>query len=168
VGVYPGTSITGIPQFVAGGEVVGNSDIFAAFVWDAHAAGMLLVGTPMAIEIGGKTFGPGTYRSGSAINFAYGTTVTLHGEGEYIFIADSTLVTAADTKFILTGGAKAANVIWILGTAATLGARSVVEGSIIAGTAITFGTKSVLHGCALALSAVTFESEGTVDVLGAE
>jgi hypothetical protein len=122
----------------------------------------------MEIEIGGLTFTPGTYRSDSAINFAHGTVVTLDGlnetNPEFRFIAGSTLVTAADTSFILINGAKAEKVLWALGSAATLGARSVVEGSILAGTAITFGTKSILHGCALALSAVTFESEGYIEL----
>jgi hypothetical protein len=121
---------------------------------------------PMEIEIGGVTFMPGTYRSGSAINFAYDTVVTLDGNNEtnpvFLFIAGSTLVTAANTYFNLINGAKAENVLWALGTAATLGANSVVEGSILAGTAITFGTNSELHGCALAQSAVTFESGGSV------
>jgi hypothetical protein len=120
----------------------------------------------MAIEMGGLTFTPGTYRSGSAINFAYGTVVTLDGLNEpnpvFLFQAGTTLVTAADTYFILINGAKAENVIWALGSAATLGANSVVEGSILAGTAISFGAKSELHGCALAQSAVTFASQGSI------
>jgi hypothetical protein len=141
---------------------------FAASVLVAHTAAME-VGSDdvaLAIEIGGLTFTPGTYRSGSAINFAHGTVVTLDGLNQphpvFLFQALSTLVTAADTYFILINGAKAENVLWALGTAATLGARSVVEGSILAGTAITFGTNSELHGCALAQSAVTFESGGYV------
>jgi hypothetical protein len=120
----------------------------------------------MAIEIGGETFTPGAYCSDSAINFAYGTTVTLDGLNKpnpnFLFIAGSTLVTGAVTSFNLINGAKAENVLWALGTAATLGANSILEGSILAGTAITFGTKSELRGCALAQSAVTFESEGSV------
>jgi hypothetical protein len=80
----------------------------------------------------------------------------------FIFQAGTPLVTAADTYFILINRAKAENVIWVLGTAATLGARSVVEGSILARTVITFGTKSRLHGCALAQSAMTFESEVSI------
>jgi hypothetical protein len=67
--------------------------------------------------------------------------VTLDGDNqpnpEFLFIAGSTLVTAADTYFNLINGAKAENVLWALGSAATLGASSVVEGSILAGTAIT-------------------------------
>ncbi|OEU11441.1 hypothetical protein FRACYDRAFT_245171 [Fragilariopsis cylindrus CCMP1102] len=170
VGVYPGTSITGSHQFVNGGDIVLNSPAFADHVVDTHASAMEgnygTSETAMEIEIGGITFLPGTYRSGSAINFAHGTVVTLDGNNEanpeFIFIAGSTLVTAADTFFDLKNGAKAENVVWVLGTAATLGARSHVAGSIMAGTAITFGTNSKLYGCALAQSAVTFESGGSV------
>jgi hypothetical protein len=166
-GVDPGTSITGSYTFDKGGVVLDSSD-FAASVVVAHAAAMEVRddGKTMEIEMGGKTFTPGTYRSDSGINFAYGTEVTLDGLNQanpvFLFQALSTLVTAADTYFILKNGAKAENVYWVLGTAATLGANSVIEGSILAGTAITLGTKSILHGCALAQSAVTFESEGLI------
>jgi hypothetical protein len=171
VGVSPGTSITGSYTFdVDGknaGQVVLDSSAFAASVLTAHAEAMMQEpSVHMDIEIGGLTFTPGTYRSGSAINFAYGTVVTLDGQNEanptFLFIAGSTLVTAANTSFNLINGAKAENVYWALGTAATIGANSVVEGSILAGTAITFGTESELHGCALAQSAVTFESGGSI------
>jgi hypothetical protein len=80
--------------------------------------------------------------------------ITLDGNDEvnpvFVFIAGTTLVTAADTYFILENGAKAENVYWALGAAATLGADT------------TLGSRSTLHGCALAQSAVTFESGGTV------
>jgi hypothetical protein len=170
VSVSPGTSITGDYR-IDGGEIVADSSDFAASVLAAHDAAMETRpdAKPMDIEIGGRTFTPGTYHSGSAINFAHGTVVTLDGNDDphpvFLFQAESTLVTAADTSFVLINGAKAENVLWVLGTAATLGARSVVEGSILAGTAITFGTKSELRGCALAQSAVTFESEGTVNLM---
>eukprot|EP00579_Thalassiosira_antarctica_P019809 CAMPEP_0201956960 /NCGR_PEP_ID=MMETSP0904-20121228/4365_1 /ASSEMBLY_ACC=CAM_ASM_000553 /TAXON_ID=420261 /ORGANISM="Thalassiosira antarctica, Strain CCMP982" /LENGTH=473 /DNA_ID=CAMNT_0048501749 /DNA_START=74 /DNA_END=1495 /DNA_ORIENTATION=+ len=178
VGVSPGTSITGAFKFANGdasssitideGELVDDSADFALKVLDAHAEAMEAQSVHMEIEIGGLTFTPGNYRSNSAINFAHGTVVTLDGLNDpnpvFLFIAGSTLVTAADTTFILMNGAKAENVYWALGTAATLGANSVLEGSILAGTAITFGTQSTLHGCALAQSAVTFESEGSVEL----
>jgi hypothetical protein len=78
--------------------------------------------------------------------------------------ASSALVTASNTYFNLINGAKAENILLALGTAATLGASSVLEGSNLAGTAITFGTKSELHGCALTQSALTLESEGSVEL----
>jgi hypothetical protein len=172
VSVYPGTSVTGSYTFVDGaGRLVSDSSDFAASVLVAYTDAMAVHadGNDMAVEIGGVTFTPGTYRSGSAINFAHGTVVTLDGLNEadpvFLFQAVSTLVTAADTTFILVNGTRAENVLWATGTAATIGARSVVPGSIMAGTAITFGTESELHGCALAQTAVTFESGGSIGPL---
>jgi hypothetical protein len=169
VGVSPGTSVTNVAPIDFENGTINNGDIsFAASVVAAHFAAIQVQpdSQTMEIEMGGVTFTPGTYRSGSAINFAYNTVVTLDGLNQanptWLFQAGSTLVTAANTQFILKNGAKAENVLWALGTAATLGANSVLEGSILAGTAITFGTGSELHGCALAQSAVTFESGGKV------
>jgi hypothetical protein len=163
VGVSPGTAITGTPK-IHDGTVVGNSDVFAASVKAEYDVAMAFHAGEkfMAIEMGGLTFIPGTYRSDSAINIAHGSKVTLDGNGVFLFIAATTLVTAADIEFILVNGATAENVIWALGTAATLGARSVVEGSILAGTAITFEVGSKLNGCALAQSAVTFAFGGSI------
>jgi hypothetical protein len=169
VGVSPGTSITG-SYTLDGGQVVLDSADFAASALTDHAEAMEVGEDEEAldIEIGGKTFTPGTYRSDSEINLAYGTVVTLNGDNEqnpeFLFIAGSALVTAANTYFILENGAKAENVLWALGSAATLGANSTLEGSILAGTAITFGSKAELRGCALAVSAVTFENEGYVTI----
>ena len=175
VGVAPGTAITGAynPEpfspavDVAAVSVLANA--FAATAKDNHAAMMARSATShlgVAVELAGRSdFSPGIYSAATAMNLASGT-VTLDAEGdvdaEFIFIAGTTLVTAADTEIILINGAQAENVFWVLGTAATLGARSIVRGSILAGTAITFGTGSELHGCAIAQSAVTFESGGTV------
>jgi hypothetical protein len=170
IGVSPGTAITGDYAIAPGGQVQKDSDVFAASVLDAHTAAMVVRtdGNSMAIEMGGLTFTPGTYRSASAINFAFNTVVTLDGLNQenpmFLFQAGSTLITAANTYFILKNGAKASNIIWALGTAATLGANSVLEGSILAGSAITFGTNSEIRGCALAKTAVTFESRGAVNV----
>jgi hypothetical protein len=148
--VFPGTSFTGTLDLKDGG-IVTDSENFAAFVLDAHVAAMQEVSTPMEIEIGGLTFTPGTYRSDSAINFAYGTVITLDGlnntNPDFLFIASSTLVIAANTSFILINGVKAENVYWALGTAATLGANSALEGFILAGTATTSSGIIYLQGC---------------------
>jgi hypothetical protein len=172
VGVSPGTAITGSYDIVHGQAYSGTSSkSFSESVLVAYSSAMKIRDdeVTMAMEMGGLTFTPGTYRCGSAINFAHGTIVTLDAQGDpdgvFLFQAGTTLVTAADTSFNLINGAKAENVVWALGSAATLGARSVVEGSIIAGTSITFGTGSKLHGCALALAAVTFESNGSTEAL---
>ena len=77
----------------------------------------------MAVEMGGLTFAPGSYRSGT-INIAAGTTVTLdggdHEDPVFTFQATTTLVTGAGVKFVLKN-VKPANIKWTLGTAANLG-----------------------------------------------
>jgi hypothetical protein len=145
------------------GQVVLDYADFATSVLTYYVAAME-VGDgekSLKIEIGWKTFTPGTYRSGREINFPYGTVVTLYGMNdpnpEFLFIAGSTLVTISTWR-------KAENVLWALGTAATIGANSILEGSILAGTPVMFGNRSVLHGCAIAQSAVTFENEGTAEL----
>jgi hypothetical protein len=171
VGVSPGDSITGAELLIFGGGGIApieTSAAFAAGVNAAHAAAMANPGTAI-VEMSGQTYTPGTYTGAAAISISGdGTSVTLDAEGDdtavFLFQAGTTLTTAANTYFNLVNGAKAENILWVLGTAATLGANSVLEGSILAGTAITFGTQSKLNGCALAQSAVTFESEGSVEL----
>jgi hypothetical protein len=167
VGVAPGTSITGNFDVVDGETFTGTSNLdFAASVLVAYNEAMAVTGaTFLPTEIGGLTLTPGTYRAPAEINLQSGF-VTLDGGGnenaEFLIQAGSHLTTAANTYVKLINGAKAENVMWALGTDATLGANSVIEGSILTGKAITFGTKSELHGCALAQSAVTFDSDGLV------
>jgi hypothetical protein len=109
VGVFPGTSITGSSDAdITSAESADLTDSVLVAYSEAMAVG---ADETMAIEMGGLTFTPGTYRSGSAINIAHGTEVTLDGNNEdnpvFLFQAGSTLVTAADTTFILKNRAKA-------------------------------------------------------------
>ena len=85
---------------------------FADHVAHAWSEGMATspTSTTALTEMGGMTFTAGTHKFNSAINIAFGTTVTLDGPGEFLFIAGTTMTTAADTSFILLNGAKAANI----------------------------------------------------------
>jgi hypothetical protein len=166
VGVSPGTAITGTPQLESGAIVADSAD-FAASIIEARTAALGKVSREsMPLEIGGLTFTPGIYSSTSTISIAAGGKVTLDGNNElhpkFLFQAGTTLITGANTEFVLKNGATAENIVWALGTAATLGANSVLEGSILAGTAITFGAHAEVRGCAVAQSAVTFATAGTV------
>ena len=169
--VGSGAKLTGNYQLQDGGEVVDDSSDFTASMVAAHGAAIAVHANERAMvgsAIGDMTFTPGIYRYDTTITIDSGTVVTLDGNYEpnpvFRFIAGSTLITSKETSFILKNGARAENVLWALGTAATLGDYSVLEGSILAGSAITVGTQTVLNGCAVALSAVTFESEGSIDL----
>jgi hypothetical protein len=117
-----GTAITWTPFVDGGGVMKDSNDDFAAslLVTLAQYSAGHVAEFAMNIDTGRQTFTPGVHRSGGAINIAYGTAVTLNGEGDYALIAGSSLTTAADTKISLINGAKADDV---LGAAATLGAK---------------------------------------------
>jgi hypothetical protein len=108
------------------------------------------------------TFTPGLYRAAAAIDIVAGAKVTLNGSGVYIFQAHTAMTTGAATEIILENGATAENVLWVIGSALTLGASSIIQGSISTGTAVTFGGSSEVHGCVLAQTAITFATKADV------
>jgi hypothetical protein len=175
IGISPGTSITGraaYSRFEGSGSVSTDSSDFATSAMFSHAdlrsrRSDETFWVVAVHQIGGQTFTPGTYRAGTAINFALGNPVTLDGLNQenptWLFQAGTSITTAADSYFILINGAKAENIIWAVGTFATLGADSVIEGSIFAGTAVTMGTNSRVNGCVIAMTAVTIETKGFIN-----
>ena len=111
--------------------------------------------TPDAVapgDIGGLTFTPGVYRSGSSIGLT--GTVTLDAQGDpnavFVFQAGSTLITASGSRVKLVNGAQACNVFWQVGSSATLGTTTALAGNILALTSITINNGVTLNGRALA------------------
>lgn len=61
---------------------------------------------------------------------------------------------ASASKVILSGGATAANVVWAVAGAVTLGTNSAFEGVILGKTGITMQTNSTINGMLFAQTAV--------------
>jgi hypothetical protein len=122
--------------------------------------------TTIDAEIGGQTFGPGTYYS-SSLTLATNTKVTLKGAGTFRFISGSTMITGANTEVVLEDGMlvgdgdmpTSTQIEWAVTAAVTLGSLSDVKGSVLAGAAITLGEKAKVSGCVLALAAITLGAE---------
>jgi hypothetical protein len=75
----------------------------------------------------------------------------------------STLTTTSGRAVVLSGGAKASNVFWQVGSSATLGTTSGFKGTILANQSITLSTGATLTGRALArIGAVTLAGNAVV------
>src|ERR1019366_7000890 len=154
LGMSPGSAVTGAFT-VSGSTDIDNAAAVQAQV-DAHNAftslqTLGLAGTVIPSELGGQTLTPGAYQfaSGSAgISLTSGhSTLTFNGAGTYIIYTATTLLTGASGStdlplMVLSGGATAANIFWIVGSAATINqsvasAGAVFQGNVIAQAAIT-------------------------------
>jgi hypothetical protein len=70
----------------------------------------------------------------------------------FIFQAASTLITAAASNVNLVNGAQASNVFWVVGSSATIGTNSALQGNVLALTSITVTTGTTIDGRALAIN----------------
>jgi hypothetical protein len=166
LGLSPGTSVTGFPP----GTVNGTEDIADAAAVQAkndlttayNDAAAESVTATIPTELGGTTETPGVYNS-AAGTFGITGTLTLDAQGNpnavFIFQAASTLITASASNVVLINGAQASNVFWVVGSSATLGTNSTLQGSILALTSITVTTGATIDGRALARNgAVTLDT----------
>ncbi len=114
----------------------------------------------VAANIGGLTLPPGLYKFNDSAAIT-GSNLTLSGPaaGVWIFQIATTLTVGNGMRVVLAGGASPANIFWQIGTSATLGTTSHMEGTIMANASIAFQTLSSLNGRALVrTAAVTLDS----------
>ena len=171
LGVSPGTSVTGFgPGTVSGGSIHAGDSVAAQANADLAAAyDIAVLRTPDQPAVGaldGLTLGPGVHASGSTLTLAGTLTLDAGGDPNAVFIlqAGSTLETAAGSQVSLANGAQACNVFWQVGSSATLGASSLLRGTILAKTSISVGAGVTIDGRALARDgAVTLDND-TVSV----
>jgi len=171
LGVSPGTAVTGFPPATMTGSTHAGDATSATAMTDLttaynDAAGRTLAPVTIAGNLGGLTLPPGLYKSTSSLSISSGD-LTLDAQGDanavFIFQMASTLTTTSGRAVILSGGAKASNVFWQVGSSATLGTTSVFKGTIMADQSITLNTGASLNGRALArIGAVTLAGSSIV------
>lgn len=167
LGVSPGTAVTGIPPGNINGMQHAGDTAAAQAILDLteaynDAAGRSTAPITVAGNIGGQTLVPGLYKSTSSLEITSGD-LTLDAQGDangvFIFQIASTLTTTTGRQVVLSGGAKAANIYWQVGSSATLGSNSIFKGNILADQSITLTTGAVLDGRALTrIGGVTLDS----------
>ncbi len=155
LGVSPGCAVTGFgPGIVINGTINACNAVSAQAQNDLttaynNAAGRACPGPPLPGDLGGTVITPGVYCAASSVGIT--GTVTLSGNGVFIFQIGSTLTTAAGNSVVnLIGGAQAANVFWQVGSSATLGTSTIFNGTVMAQASVTVNTGAVLNGRALA------------------
>lgn len=124
------------------------------------------------VSINGGTpgeFPPGCYSSTGAMSITTGGSVSLTGNGVYIFRPDGALDAAADSSVMMTAdGACENDVYWTPTGGTTVGANSGFVGNIFRGTAdglsITLGDSASLTGRALAFGSTVTTDNNAIAV----
>jgi hypothetical protein len=153
IGSYPTTTISGFPPGVFSGTNHAGDAVTQAAMLDlasayTDAAGRTVTAT-LPTELSGATLNAGVYNSVSG-TFNNTGALILDGQNNanavFIFKMATTLITDASSSITLINGAVWTNVFWQVGSSATLGASSTLEGTILAHTSITVNNSATLHG----------------------
>ncbi|MGD0718790.1 MAG: ice-binding family protein [Thermoplasmata archaeon] len=172
LGAGPGSSVTGFPPGTyTGMENVANAasagaeaNLTIAF---NNASGRSNCAVTLSGNIGGQTLTPGLYTSTSTLAISSGD-LTLNGGGNpnavFVFQVASGLTTTSGRAVLLTNGAQAGNIYWAIGSSATLGTTSTMQGTVMAYASITMATGSHLNGRALARTGDVTLSDSTIVV----
>ncbi|KAF4626775.1 hypothetical protein G7Y89_g11376 [Cudoniella acicularis] len=160
-GTSPGTSITGFPPGVctgitsAGGTLAVNAEAACLTAYNAALASTPT--TPLSVSnLGGLTLNPGVYTfPTSAVTLSGILTLngTLNANGQFIFLIDTTFTTAVSSEVLVINGAQACNIYFIVGTSASIGAASALQGNLLAYTAIAAYSGASNKGTWCALNA---------------
>ena len=167
LGVSPGLAVTGFPPGVVTGGVIHTGDAVALQAQqDTTTAYNDLAGRACnndltGQDLGGLTLTPGVYCFSSSAQLT--GTLTLDAQGdpgaEFIFQVGSTLTTASSAAVRVINGAQTCNVLWQVGSSATLGTTTAFVGDLLALASITLNTGATVIGRALARNgAVTMDT----------
>lgn len=176
LGVSPGTAVTGFPPGTVSGTIyTGPLSAAGPAQRDAALAFLALtqpcdVNFPAAVQLAGRTLGPGVYCSPTSA--LLNGTLNLTGDGPWIFRIGTTLTTggspAAPARVIVNGAPNCdgKDVFWQIGTSATIGAFTEFSGNIVAFTSITLVNGASVAGRAFALNGAVTMDTNEVAVCG--
>lgn len=168
VGVSPGSSITGFPAgMVSGGSIHVSDALAIGAQLDAQSAYTYLGGLAVSQDLSGQDLGgsiltPGVYSFSSSAQLTGILTIDFLGlnNADIVIRTGSTFVTANDSQVAFINQGTDDNVYYVVGSSATLGTYSTMQGHIIADASITMTTgASLTCGSLMAMNgAVTLDT----------
>ena len=108
-------------------------------------------------DLSGLTLAPGLYKWTSGLRINSDLTIAGGPNDVWIFQSTGVLSMASATKVILSGGAQAKNIFWVIAGNAALGTYSHFEGVLLCKTDVALLTGATMNGRVLAQTAVNLQ-----------
>ena len=165
----PGVSVTGFPPgTITGGSIHINDALATQSHADVFTAYTNLTGETATSNLSGTVLGgalpmtltPGVYRFNTSAQLDGQLILNTQGDPNAVFhfLIGTTLTTATGSSVSFLNGSSV-NVFWAVGTSATLGVNSVLQGNLLATTSVTVNSQVQVNGRVLAIDgAVTMDA----------
>lgn len=108
-------------------------------------------------DISGKTLSPGVYKWTTSLLINGNITLDGSATDTWIFIISGNVTQAADVSILLSGGAVAENIVWVVAGLVDIGARAHFEGTILCMTSVHLHIGATLYGRILSQTAITLD-----------